>query len=207
MRHPSNFWDKIAEKYAKRPVADEAAYQRKLEVTRGYFRPDMAVLEIGCGTGSTAIAHAPYVKHIRATDLSAKMIEIAKTKARESGIANVEFEQAALDTLTAPDASYDAVMGHSILHLLEDMDGAIANVYRLLKPGGVFVSSTTCIGDFMAWFKFVARVGRFFGVIPFVRIFTEHELVESLTRAGFVIDHHWRPGAKKAVFIVAKKPN
>ena len=55
----SRFWDRVAEGYAKKPVADEAAYQKKLQVTRDYFRPDMEVLEFGCGTGSTAIAHAP----------------------------------------------------------------------------------------------------------------------------------------------------
>ena len=56
----SKFWDRIADRYSRRPVADEAAYQKKLEVTRQYFRPEMQVLEFGCGTGSTAIAHAPY---------------------------------------------------------------------------------------------------------------------------------------------------
>ena len=68
------FWDKVAERYSKKPVADEAAYQTKLRVTREYFRPDMQVLEIGCGTGSTAIAHAPFVEHICATDISPKMM-------------------------------------------------------------------------------------------------------------------------------------
>jgi hypothetical protein len=47
MDQSSKFWDKIAERYSKRPVADEAAYQKKLQVTREYFRQDMEVLEIG----------------------------------------------------------------------------------------------------------------------------------------------------------------
>ena len=51
MAHSSVFWDKVAERYSKKPVANEAAYQRKLRVTREYLRPDMQVLEIGCGTG------------------------------------------------------------------------------------------------------------------------------------------------------------
>jgi cyclopropane fatty-acyl-phospholipid synthase-like methyltransferase len=62
MVQSTKFWDRIAERYSKQPVADEAAYQKKLQVTREYFRPDMEVLEFGCGTGSTAIAHAPYVE-------------------------------------------------------------------------------------------------------------------------------------------------
>lgn len=81
MNDSAKFWDKIAEKYSKQPIADEAAYQKKLQVTQEYFKPDMEVLELGCGTGSTAIIHAPYVKHIRAIDISSKMIEIAQGKA------------------------------------------------------------------------------------------------------------------------------
>lgn len=206
MSKPSKFWDRIAENYARRPVGDEAAYQKKLEVTRGYFRPDMDVLEFGCGTGSTAIAHAPYVKHIRATDISAKMIEIAQRKADAAKIENVTFEQAAFDDLELGEGAYDAVMAHSILHLVEDRDAVIAEVYRALKPGGAFISSTACIGDFMGFFKLVAPIGYFVGLLPLVRVFTRKDLEESLTKAGFVIDHEWQPGKSKAVFIVAIKP-
>ena len=53
------FWDKIAVKYSRRPIADEASYQKKLEKSQAYFRPDTEVLEFGCGTGGTAIIHAP----------------------------------------------------------------------------------------------------------------------------------------------------
>ena len=201
----SRFWDRVAEGYAKKPVADEAAYQKKLQVTRDYFRPDMEVLEFGCGTGSTAIAHAPYVKHILATDISAKMIEIAQGKAEAAKVENVTFAQAAIDDLSVPDESYDAVMGHSILHLLEDKEAAIAKVYRMLKPGGVFVSSTVCIGDFMRWIGFIAPIGRLLGLMPLVRIFTEQDLVNALTAGGFQIDYRWAPQKGKGLFIVAKK--
>jgi len=61
MNNSAKFWDKVAERYSRQPVADEAAYQEKLQVTREYFQPYMEVLEFGCGTGSTAIEHAPYV--------------------------------------------------------------------------------------------------------------------------------------------------
>ena len=80
MPTPAKFWDRVAERYSRQPIADEAAYQKKLEVTRQYFKPDMEVLELGCGTGSTAIKHAPFVRHIRAVDISSKMIEIAEER-------------------------------------------------------------------------------------------------------------------------------
>ena len=206
MAQPSKFWDRIAERYSKRPVADEASYQKKLQVTREYLRPDMEVLEFGCGTGSTAIIHAPYVKHIRAIDISSKMIEIARRKAAESQVENVTFEQSTIEAVAVADRSLDAVLGLSILHLLDNREEVIAKVRTMLKPGGLFVTSTACLGDTMKFFKLIGPIGHFLGLIPLVRIFTTEELEASLTNAGFDIDYQWQPGKGKAVFIVAKKP-
>ena len=205
MNPSAKFWDKIANRYSKRPVADEASYQEKLRVTRTYFRPDMEVLEFGCGTGSTAINHSPYVGHIHAIDISSKMIEIAQEKADKGNVSNVTFEQSTIEGVSVPDQSLDAVLGLSILHLLEDKEGAIEKVHRMLKPGGVFVTSTTCLGDSLKFFKLIAPVGKLFGLMPLLKVFTTGELVASLTDAGFEIDHQWQPGKGKAVFIVAKK--
>jgi ubiquinone/menaquinone biosynthesis C-methylase UbiE len=199
------FWDKIAERYSNQPIADEAAYQKKLQVTREYFRPDMEVLELGCGTGSTAIIHASYVKHIQAIDISSKMIEIAQGKAEAKNVENVSFVQSTIDEFSVDDQTLDAVLGLSILHLLENRDDVIAKVHKMLKPGGVFVTSTMCIGDTMKFFRVIAPVGKFFGLMPLVKVFTAKELEASLTDAGFEIDYHWRPGKGKAVFIVARR--
>ena len=205
MDQSAKFWDKIAERYSKKPVADEAAYQKKLKITHEYFRPDMEVLEFGCGTGSTAIAHAPFVKHIQAIDISSKMIEIARVKSKTEKIENVTFTQSAMDEFRAADETLDGVLGLSILHLLENKEEVIAKVYRMLKSGGLFVTSTACLGDTMKFFKFIAPIGRFFGLIPLVKVFTRKELEDSLTHAGFKLDYQWQPGKGKAVFIVAKK--
>ncbi len=213
MNHSAKFWDKIAEGYSKEPIADEASYQKKLQVTREYFKPDMEVLEFGCGTGSTAIAHAPYVKHIRAIDISSKMIEIAQGKAEAANIKNVIFEQLSIDELTVSDETLDVVLGLSILHLLENKEEVIAKVYKMLKPGGIFVTSTACLGDTMKWFKVIAPIGIFLGLMPLVKVFTTKELSDSLTDAGFTINYHWQPSQSiskgvfklKGVFIVAKK--
>ncbi len=205
LQRSTRFWDRIAERYARKPVRDEAVYQEKLKVTREYFRADTEVLEIGCGTGSTAIAHAPYVRHVRAIDFSSKMIEIARRKAAAGGVANVTFEQADVDTLDVADGSLDAVLALSVLHLLEDRHAVIARVHRMLKPGGIFVTSTACLGDTMSWFKFVAPLGKCLGIIPAVKVFTTEQLEADLVTAGFALAYQWRPGKGKAVFIVARK--
>ena len=170
-----------------------------------HFQPDSVVLEFGCGTGSTAISHSPYVESIHAIDISPKMLEIAQGKADQEGIQNVTFEKSTIEEIRVPDESLDAVLGLSILHLLENREEAIAKVHRMLKPGGVFVTSTTCIGDTMRFFKVIVPVGMFLGLMPLVMVFTTEDLVTCLTDAGFEIDHQWQPGKGKAVFIVAKK--
>ncbi len=205
MDQSAKFWDKIAERYSKQPIADEASYQKKLQVTREYFQPNMEVLELGCGTGSTAITHAPYVKHIRAIDISSKMIAIAQGKADAKGVTNITFERSAIDDLSVQDNSLDVVLGFSILHLLDNKEEVIGKVYKVLKPGGIFVSSTVCLGDTLKIIKFIAPIGKFFGLMPLVKVFTTNELEDCLSNAGFEIDHQWQPGKNKAVFIVAKK--
>ena len=212
MSASAKFWNNVAEGYAKQPIADEAAYQKKLQVTREYFHPNMNVLEFGCGTGSTAIAHAPYVQHIHAIDFSSNMIEIAQGKADAQNIQNVTFEQASIDELSVPDRTYDAVLGLNVLHLLENKEAVIAKIYNMLQPGGCFITSTVCLGDTMAWFQLIAPMGKFLGLFPLVKVFTVKDLEKSLTDAGFAIDTQWQAGDYKSpignakiVFIVAKK--
>lgn len=202
----ARFWDKIANRYARQPVKDEAAYQKKLEITQAYLRPDMKLLEFGCGTGTTALTHAPLVDRILAIDISSRMLEIAEQKAKAASIGNVVFERAAIDDFTAPDNSFDVVLGMSILHLLADRDMAIAKVHKMLKPGGVFVSSTVCLGNTMSFFKLIGPLGHALGVLPLLRVFTTQELVDSIKMRGFVIEHEWSPGKGTSVFIVARKP-
>ena len=154
------FWDRLAQKYATDPISDEAAYQKKLEITRQHFTPDSDVLEFGCGTGMTAVSHAPHVKHIHATDLSGEMLEIARGRAVEAGVGNISFERVGFEDIDAAPGRFDVVLGLSILHLLEDRDAAIARVHSLLKPGGVFISSTACLGEKMWFFSLIAPIGR-----------------------------------------------
>ncbi|MEM8789404.1 MAG: class I SAM-dependent methyltransferase [Pseudomonadota bacterium] len=201
------FWDRIAARYARQPVADETAYRRKLEVTQSYFQPDWQVLELGCGTGSTALAHAPHVAHILATDLSTRMLEIGRSKAALAGVRNVTFRQAAVEDFDAPPESFDAVLGLSLLHLLADERAALAKIRGLLKPGGIFVSSTVCMKDMTGvFFRLILPVGRALRVFPMVRSFSADTLRSNLRAAGFEIDHDWRPAPGKALFLVARKP-
>lgn len=206
MTGSAEFWNRHAKGYAKRPVTDQASYEYKLERTRERLSPDMKVLEIGCGTGTTALHHAPHVAHITAIDISPEMLEIARHKAEAAGIGNVSFELADTDCLDSEDASYDLVMAHSILHLLRDRQVTIAKAARLLKPGGFFVSSTPCLaGGRLSWLRYVLPPARLLGLVPWVAFFTVETLLEECDAAGLEIEEQWQPDPAKALFLIARK--
>ena len=202
----ASFWDRLAERYAAQPVKDPKSYEITLDRVRAHLKPADRVLEIGCGTGTTALKLADAAAEITATDVSGKMIEIAQRKADAANVSNVSFEVAEVDAIEARAASLDAVLALSLIHLLEDRDRAIARVFELLKPGGIFVSSTVCLGDSMKWFRFVGPIGRALGLMPYVSVFSVHELEQSIRRAGFDIEIQWQPGDGRTVFIIARKP-
>ena len=204
MKSSKEFWDKSAPRYAKSPVRDEETYHKKLAITQGYFRPDWSVLEFGCGTGSTALVHAPYVKEILATDISGKMLDIATQKARDAGVENVRFQQGTMESLALEAGTFDAVLGLNILHLLESPETAISRAHELLKPGGIFVSSTALVGELMVLWRLLIPAMQALGLAPFVNRFSRQSLVTMLTNAGFSIDYEWQPG-KASVFLVARK--
>ncbi|WP_434355498.1 class I SAM-dependent methyltransferase [Parasalinivibrio latis] len=204
MINPKDFWNKNAPGYAKRPVRNEADYRKKLAMTQAYFQPDWEVLEFACGTGTTAIHHSSLVKHIVATDLSDGMLEIARKKADDTGVQNISFQQGTLETLPLKPESFNAVLGLNILHLLEDIEGTSEKVYSLLKPGGIFVSSTALVGNLNVFFHVFISVLQWIGKAPYVNRFSKPELVSALTNAGFTIEQEWQPG-KDSVFIVARK--
>lgn len=204
MEDSKQFWDKSAEKYVKSPIKDESIYQKKLAITQEYLKPESRILEFGCGSGATAIFHAPYVKEIIATDISDNMIEIAKQKAIESGIDNIYFQQGTLNDLNFQDESFDAILGLNVLHLLQDIDGAIIRIHQLLKNGGVFISSTSLIGEVNVVFRWLISAMQLFNLAPYVSRLTRDQLITKFMKAGFSIEREWQ-ASHESVFIVAQK--
>ncbi|MFL0800400.1 MAG: class I SAM-dependent methyltransferase [Agarilytica sp.] len=185
MSYSTHFWNAIAGRYARSPVAKEDIYQLKLAETRRHLRPDMRVLEFGCGTGSTALVHAPHVHHYTAIDVSRSMLKIAKGKLADTNIENLEFQQSAIEEWTAPSESYDLILGLSILHLLNDPDAAIEKAYRMLKPGGLLVTSTVCIGGKMPVMRIFLKIGHCLGLLPKLVFFERSDLEKRINQVGF----------------------
>ena len=200
------FWDRIARKYAARPVSDQEAYEEKLRRSQAVFPPDTRILEFGCGTGSTALRHAPHVAHCLATDAAPSMIEIAREKAAEAGVENVEFAVETLDDRAQDGPVWDAVLGLNILHLLPDPAGGCRTAFDILKPGGVFITSTATLGSRLVALRPLIWVAQMLGKAPKLTYLTEKGLEAMLTDAGFGLEDVWRQKSAPVTFIIARKP-
>lgn len=202
----ARFWDKTAPSYAKKPIDDEEAYHLTLERARAYFSPDAEVLEVGCGTGTTALRLAPSAKRIVATDLSDGMIAIARQKAHAAQVHNVEFLPGTLETSSLRAGAFDVVMAFNLLHLLQDVPAATLRVLELLRPGGVFVSKTPCVGEEGFLVRAVLPILRTIGRAPFVNYLKKDGLRTTISDAGFeILAAEILPERSHNFFIAARK--
>lgn len=203
----ARFWDRTSGRYARSAIADPAGYERTLERTRELLKPQDRVLELGCGTGSTALRLAGHVQSYLATDISTGMIAIAEQKLTTEAIPGLSFRVATVEAL-APDASFDAVLGFSYSHLVRDLPGALERIRGLLAEGGLFISKTPCIGDMNPLLGYALPVLRALRLAPYAAVFDAAELQERVAAAGFqllAIESHATKGKDRRPYIVARK--
>ncbi|MPZ73415.1 MAG: methyltransferase domain-containing protein [Nitriliruptorales bacterium] len=144
--------------------------QRCIEYVRGRFLRAVPggghfekVVEVGCGTGFFLLnlAQAGFVGELHCTDIASKMVARCVENGRTLGI-DVHGSVADAERLPYPDATFDLLVGHAVLHHLPDLDAALSEFRRVLKPGGrlVIAGEPTYLGDRVAnRVKQAARVG------------------------------------------------
>jgi 2-polyprenyl-3-methyl-5-hydroxy-6-metoxy-1,4-benzoquinol methylase len=146
MSKSEKFWDQSASNYDNTEEKFEFIHSRNRENTKRYLKDTDIVLDYGCGTGTTACEISGLVKNVCAIDISSGMIEIAKGKAATGGIVNVDFEQADIFDEEFENGSFDVVLAFNMLHTVPDPESVVQRTVELLKPGGLFISVTPCLG-------------------------------------------------------------
>ena len=205
----SVFWDRIARKYAADPIADLAGYEATLERVQALLSVDHEVLEIGCGTGSTALRLAPGTRRLTATDVSTGMIAIAREKLAVQPVPQLSFAVADADAAEFGKEVYDVVLAFNLLHLVDDLERTIAVATRSLKPGGLFISKTACISEMnplVAWLALPLM--RAIGKAPHVLCLRADRLQSAIAQQGLEIlsvERHGTRGKDIRIFIVARK--
>ncbi|MBO9451881.1 class I SAM-dependent methyltransferase [Tropicibacter sp. R16_0] len=211
MTQATAFWDGIAERYAKSPIKDVEAYEYTLERTRSYLGADDNVLELGAGTGSTALLLAPSVTRYVASDLSPKMTEIGRTKATDQGVTNVEFIAADVSDPQLAGTPYDTVLALNLLHLLPNLTEDLKHIHQMIKPGGLFISKSVCLNAKglplrLRIMKLAIPLMQLLGKAPFVRSLTIEELEHEVMAAGFeIIETGNYPAVPPSRYLVARR--
>ncbi|WP_299722568.1 class I SAM-dependent methyltransferase [uncultured Tateyamaria sp.] len=208
MKSNPDFWSKISEKYAASPISDIGAYEATMDRVLVHLPKDARVLELGCGTGSTALRLAPHVHSIVATDFADGMIAQAKAK---PGADNAQFLCADAFDPALEDGVFDVVMGFNLFHLVEDTPAVMGRIHDLLVPGGLFISKSVCLGERSLGLKFglmkrLIPVLQWVGKAPFVRFETIAGLEADIVASGFeIIETGDYPARPPSHFVVAKR--
>ncbi|MFQ1702487.1 class I SAM-dependent DNA methyltransferase [Loktanella agnita] len=197
----ASFWDKVAPKYALSPIGNPQAYEYTLDRTRSYLKNTDQVLEMGCGTGSTALLLASSVDHLTATDISPAMIAIAKGKPTPQ--TNITF---AVQDAVPEGRKYDAVLAFNLFHLVPEMENRFRQIHAALPEGGYFISKSACLRGGLKGIGFAILLPmlRAMGKAPYVRRFTATALEQAITAAGFdIVESGNHPGIAR--YVVARK--
>lgn len=203
----SHFWDKRSKVFDKQVLSKyENAYKKTIKRSIPFLNAEDTMLEIGCGTGIATITLADYVKKITAIDISEEMMLQAAEKAKEKGKENITFQQKDLMELCAEPESYDVVAAYNVLLYMKNQDKVLEKIYEILKPGGIFLSATDCLGRNLS----KDSVRKFWKsklhLMPYVSFDTPVGLMRKIQRKGFlvieIVNLHRNP---PNIFIVAQK--
>lgn len=135
------FWDRIS------PLYDffENVYNHKVYTETGrkvaeYIEPSDEVLECACGTGAITVCIADKCRKLVATDYSGGMLKRAAKKCRKFD--NVNFKRADITNLKCRDSRFDKAVAGNVIHLLPEPSKALAELERVVKPGGKIIIPT-----------------------------------------------------------------
>ena len=186
------FWDKQAEKYDYSERQFDSVFKEIILRTKNHLATDDKVLDFGCATGTKTIELADSVKHIYGLDISSEMVNEANMKIKERTLKNITFTQGDIFDKNFKIASFDKIISYGVIHLLNNSDKVIRRLHDLLKPGGLFISSTACLKDKMA-FKNRLEFNAFLlikklGIFPLhLNMFKPEKVEEIITNQGFQI--------------------
>lgn len=184
MKDNKGFWDRWAGRYDMAMSGDKDTYARILNRMKKKLDRNMVVLELACGTGILSAQLAGSVKMLEATDFSEEMIKQAKQKCHSS---RLRFSVQDAANLSYAPGTFDAVVISNALHIMPEPEKALAEIRRVLKPGGILIAPTfTAAGSLSGRIKI--RIMELSGFKVFHK-WTPKGYLDFLKKNGFKITH------------------
>lgn len=147
LEREQNFWKAAAEGYDEWITNDfQDQYEVNWDILTKYVHPTHRVLDVGCGPGDLSIRMAQQCHEVWGVDVTPEMIQVAEEKTAFEPV-NVHFQQADACDLPFENDTFDTVMSVNALQTMCRPEMALAEMSRVLKPGGEFLLITYCFGD------------------------------------------------------------
>ncbi len=157
-------YNAAADYFDAEPLAFWDRYGRRT-VERMKLRRDAKVLDVCCGTGASALPAAQATGPagtVIAVDLAEELLRLGQAKAKAAGLRNIEFRRADMTALDFPDRYFDAVVCVFGIFFVPDMEAQVAELWRMVRPGGQLAITTWGAGIFSPayeiWLAAVRRV-------------------------------------------------
>lgn len=144
MNKSEKFFDKVSSK--SKPESNQTAF-KIIESSKEFLEKDNCLLDFGCGPGAITNKLSKVVKFVDAIDISSGMLEFAKKEAEKNSIGNINYLQTSIFDQRFKDEAFDVILAFNVLHYIDDMPRLIERTNTLLKPNGVFISSTACLKE------------------------------------------------------------
>jgi ubiquinone/menaquinone biosynthesis C-methylase UbiE len=180
-----DYWDRHAKNYDRSMAILGGPIPRMVALAADAVRGSARVLEVAAGTGLVTTSLARAADEVVATDYAAAMVAALEARVKRDGLTNVRCEQADVYALRFEPGSFDAVVAANVLHLVPDLEGAIAALVRVLRPGGRLVVPTYCHAQTTAS-RVLSRLLAVTG-FPGRRRFTLERLRDAVETAGIEI--------------------
>ncbi len=201
------FWNRRSEVFDKQVLSVyENAYRKTVKRSAAFLKKEDRVFEIGCGTGVATIPLSKYVKEITATDISENMIQKAREKAKNQSKDNIIFRTGELTEMEVEPGSYDVVAAYNVLLYMKNQEEVLKKIYEVLKPGGIFLSATDCLGRNLSKDSVKKFWKSKLHLMPYVAFDTPISLMRKIQKNDFevleIVNLHKNP---PNIFIAAKK--
>ena len=158
------FWDFCAPFYDFAERRNIKAYNAMIKTVRDAIPDGASVLELAAGTGSISLGIADKVKNVLCTDMSLKMLAVARKKAGKRNVKNIDFGNANIFSINKPDGAFDVVIAGQVLHLIDEPEKAAAELRR--AASGMVILPMSFTKDLKGRAKLMLNIFRLFGFAP-----------------------------------------
>jgi 2-polyprenyl-3-methyl-5-hydroxy-6-metoxy-1,4-benzoquinol methylase len=170
-----------------------------------YLHATDTVLDLGCGPGGLTLELARKTQMVYGVDISGGMIEVARAKAEAKNVWNVKFIKGDLFSEDFEPNTFDVIVAFNVLKYISDRKRLYKRMHELLRPDGLFISATACLGERKSVLRLVLSAVTKLGIVPEMTFLTIAELEDEITSSGFTMAEAQSISEVPERFLIARR--